>query len=122
MMIRVGIIDRGHFEKAIALASTLERAVNEGDITRTDALTKELADLLATNTQTTISDEAWRGLNTRVRAEMPDYAAGYLLSPAICAVLNKYVCGHGLDAMAALLHQAATSGDSLLQVPVEADT
>jgi hypothetical protein len=118
MIIRIGLISREKLAAATALAAELEAAVAGGHISRADELAPKLLEVAEEEGQTTLSDEAWREFNRRVRIDKSHYQANYLLPPEDCARLREKATGPEFRAFRDVLRIAVSNGSSLLQLPL----
>jgi len=120
-MITLSMLPIEKISKALSLAAELEKAVEEGAMSKVDGLSNALLDMAQYEHPIHISDASWMEFNRKIRRSMPGYAASYVIPPEICSKLIGLVGENDPNGLRALLDLAVSSGLHLLQIPLDSE-
>lgn len=87
MMLRMTIVSPNIAEQVRAEVDILRRAVDAGDLDRTDEATARLLELTAACRSIDLSEKDWRAFMNDVRRGNPAFESSYLLPGEVCASL-----------------------------------
>ena len=120
-MITLSIIPGEKIPTALSLAARLEKAVDDGAMSKVDELSSALLDMARYERPIRISHASWMEFNRKILRSMPGYTTSYVNPPETCSKLLCLVGEEDANGLRALLDAAVSSGSHLLQIPLDSE-
>lgn len=118
-MITLALIPPERADQAKSLAQDLQEAVSAGRMTEVDDHSNALLKLANPEGAVEIGDQLWFEINRKLRQWVPDYAAPYLLDPAILGDAHEKLDRTATTEFLTVLKAASDSCCLILQLPTD---
>lgn len=119
MKIKIALISSEYASKAQDLSTNLQNAMEAGEMSTVDQLTKELISLAEQEYSLSLTEEYWQQLIKKVRASDDNFKSDYIIAkPQLETIIAASVAESFSDVLG-VVEQALKIDGVILQLPFE---
>ena len=119
MKIKIALIPSEHTSKAQDHSTKLQNAMEAGEMSAVDQLTKELISLTVSEYSLSLSEEYWHQLIAKVRASDDYFKSDYILTKSQLDMISAADVAESFADVSVVIEQALKVGAVVLQLPFE---